>query len=329
MGAEGLKFYRASKDGASDGFTLQAVTVDTGSDASNIIDAAITDADGTWDDAHIRFDDATTTSALQGVIARVKSWTLSTNTLELQTALPATPVNTDTAVLWLGGNYRSATEIDGMQSTAPSNVTGVTIDAVADMNGTGNGTLTYTNATTVLQWTAPSGTIGAAVDVSIDGTYTLYDSDTNKWITVTVVAASLPGSDQSDSLTLSRTAEDVIYDIKGAESDAGATRYFPILAKNETGATLTDLRAYFTEDAESQLEIGKGTVTANQFENPADINTAPSAVTFSAAAIDYTNGIQFGNLAASSFVVLWVKEITSAGATAHQDVLDLITFNWE
>ena len=329
MAADDLKWYIPSKDGGADDFSLQAVSVDTGSDTLNIIDAAITDADAYWADAHIRFDDATTTAALRGVVARVKTWTNSTNTAKLQKPLPATPVNTDTAVLWLGGNYRSDTEMPGMQATDPSNVTGVVIDRVADKNGEGSGTLTYTNTGDYLQWTAPSGTIGAQVDASGDGTYTLYDTDTNKWIEVTVTAASLPGSDQSDALTLSRTAEEFIYDISGAESDAGATRYFAIVAKNESGSTMTDFRVFFTEDADSTLAIGKGSISSDQFEDPADINTAPSAVTFDDGATDYANGLDYGDVSNGDFIVVWVRETTSASATPVVGLLDIIEANWE
>lgn len=77
----------------------------------------------------------------------------------------------------------------------PTNVTGVTVHRTADSEG-GTKSLSYTNSGTTLAWGG-----GSAIDVSADGDYVLTATDGSR-IMVSVTAASLPGSDQSDNIQL-------------------------------------------------------------------------------------------------------------------------------
>ena len=77
----------------------------------------------------------------------------------------------------------------------PTNVTGVTVHRTANSEG-GTKSLSYTNTGTTLAWGG-----GSAIDVSADGDYILTATDGSR-IMVTVTAASLPGSDQSDNIQL-------------------------------------------------------------------------------------------------------------------------------
>ena len=77
----------------------------------------------------------------------------------------------------------------------PTNVTGVTVHRTANSEG-GTKSLSYTNSGTTLAWGG-----GSAVDVSADGDYILTATDGSR-IMVSVTAASLPGSDQSDNIQL-------------------------------------------------------------------------------------------------------------------------------
>jgi len=67
----------------------------------------------------------------------------------------------------------------------------------------GAGTLTYNSANNTLQWTSFGGSIGEAVTVTNDGKYQVFDADKNKWVRVIVETASLPGSNQTDTITVS------------------------------------------------------------------------------------------------------------------------------
>ncbi len=83
-----------------------------------------------------------------------------------------------------------------------SNITGLTVYHVSTANGIGSGTLTYDYAANAITWTAPGGTAGEAVKLSKDGKFQLFDIDKTKWVRVIVEAASLPVSNQSDTITM-------------------------------------------------------------------------------------------------------------------------------
>jgi hypothetical protein len=81
----------------------------------------------------------------------------------------------------------------------PTNITGVTVQYAASDCTTGNGTLTFLIAGTTLAWTAPSGTIGTAVNISAGGDFALQSGGGGKTLTVTVTAGSIPAGNQTDS----------------------------------------------------------------------------------------------------------------------------------
>lgn len=80
------------------------------------------------------------------------------------------------------------------------NIAGITAMYAETTCPTGNGSLAYVNAGTTLAWTANGDTAGSAVDVSAGGTFTLESGSVDQALVVVVDAASLPGSDQSDTV---------------------------------------------------------------------------------------------------------------------------------
>lgn len=89
--------------------------------------------------------------------------------------------------------------------TTASAVTGTTVYHVSTANGAGDGTLTCTvsGGVTTLSWEAPGGTAGDAVEMKKSGTHQLFDADKTSYCRVVVDVASLPGSTQSDTITIS------------------------------------------------------------------------------------------------------------------------------
>ncbi|GAG26905.1 unnamed protein product, partial [marine sediment metagenome] len=90
--------------------------------------------------------------------------------------------------------------------SALSNITGGTLYHVSKNNGLGDGTLTFTydaGGEHTLKWTAPGGTIGEAVSISKDGKYQVFDTDKTKYCRVVIDHSALPGSSQSDTVTIS------------------------------------------------------------------------------------------------------------------------------
>lgn len=90
----------------------------------------------------------------------------------------------------------------GRPVEAPTNVTGVSVVRASSATTPGDGTLSYTAVGTTLDWAAPGDTAGSGVDVSAGGSFTLTSNNGTDTLAVTVTAGSLPGGDQSDTLTV-------------------------------------------------------------------------------------------------------------------------------
>lgn len=169
------------------------------------------------------------------------------------------------------GNYRSSTEVVSLSATAPVNITGVTVDYVSGKNGEGSGTLTFTSSGQTLQWTPPGGSIGTAVSIGSDGSYLIEGaSDACKSLRVTVVAASLPGSNQTDSITLAREYNKQFDNVSSSEATAGDTEYRALMIRNVNAAAISDLAVYIydrgisdTATSDTYAASGAVTVTVN------------------------------------------------------------------
>lgn len=79
----------------------------------------------------------------------------------------------------------------------PRTVTGVEIIDMSDGTAAGSGTLAFTSAGSMLSWAG-----GAAVGVGAGGRFRLTSADDFSVLEVHIVAASLPGANQSDSITI-------------------------------------------------------------------------------------------------------------------------------
>ena len=83
-----------------------------------------------------------------------------------------------------------------------SNVTGVTIVFIENDTATGAGTLSFTAAGTTATWAENGDSAGAAVNIgAATGYYTLASNNGNE-IDIHSAVGSLPGTDQSDTLTV-------------------------------------------------------------------------------------------------------------------------------
>jgi len=86
--------------------------------------------------------------------------------------------------------------------TQPTNITGVVLGSTSDETLIGTGTLHFTVIDYKLYWAAPGDTEGSGVSISSSGVYILYSHDTTYHITATVTYASLPASDEYDSIDI-------------------------------------------------------------------------------------------------------------------------------
>lgn len=153
----------------------------------------------------------------------------------------------DMQVRYSGGtaNTSQSASLGGLMSTAGSskvlsqtatrsvsNIGGLTLDDAAG-NAIGNGTLTYTNTGQTLQWTPPGGSIGAAVAIGTNGTYCIIGGGTHgAYIIVTVVSASLPGSNQTDTVVIANRVNQTFSDLSKNDSYVGKTDYRCFYIKN-------------------------------------------------------------------------------------------------
>jgi hypothetical protein len=134
----------------------------------------------------------------------------------------------------LGGDA-SSERVLAQSATALSNITGVVIDYAAG-NVVGEGVLTFTAAGQTLKWHASGEADGAAVAVGANGRYVI-KSGTFGFLMVTVTAASLPGGNQTDNVTIANIANEVFDDVSRSESFAGDTEYRCLYAINNNDGT--------------------------------------------------------------------------------------------
>lgn len=272
-----LKWFYPLKINTADGQASQLLTAESGSDNKNLISSLLAQANDFWNGAIGRFESNTDTVALRGIYFHIKDFVASTDKLVLAQELPATPstgYNEDKFRLFFGGNCRTSHEIPGLDIDQPTNVTGVTLNRAGHENGAGSGTLAFSNAATTLTWQAPSDSNpGAAVDVSAGGTFILYSEDENKWIGVTVIPGSLPGADQTDTLTLAVPDGEVLPDMEGYETTmvGGKTRYHLVVVQNSDPSNIMyAMRAFVAPDTKgtatnttSTLGVVAGTLTVS------------------------------------------------------------------
>jgi len=227
-----LEIYISGKDLSSDGETPTTHEADSGT-VNTIVEADLTEGDDFWNGAILEW----LTGANSGLFSSVKDFDSASDTLTLDEDLPTTVSASDDFKLFLPfGGYRSDELIEFLEGTAPSNVTGVVIDRIAAFNDLGVGTLEFIfnggGGSEALRWTAPGDTAGSQVNTPSDATYTLTSGDISKALRVTVTFASLPGSDQSDSITLTQPRHRFQGPILGAENAAGVIRYPAFFVKN-------------------------------------------------------------------------------------------------
>ena len=219
----------------------------------------------------------------------------------------------------IGGAISSARALS-QSCTPPTTLTGVTIvDGLG--NAVGSGTLTYTAATQSLTWQPYLGSVGSAGVVSTNGTYFIQGGSNGGGLCVTVVAASLPSSNVSNTIAVTNLTEKFFLDQTKAESDAGVNKYHCFVIKNNHATLpMIDITLYIAENT-------PGSDTCSLYLDPivagaggtgptavADENTAPGSSTFVAPdSKDHADALDVGTLTAGQCRFFWIKQTTPAG----------------
>jgi len=111
----------------------------------------------------------------------------------------------------------------------------------------------------------------------------------------------------------------------GDESSAGSTKYRGFFVKNNHGTlTLTAPKIYISSNTPSTttaVTVALALETGSPMDTITNEDTAPSpAVTF-VTAVDFANGLSFGDLAPGAVKGIWVKWVIDAGTVATADTM--------
>ncbi len=216
-----------------------------------------------------------------------------------------------------------------MQLATGVTIGGVTVDDAAE-NTVGSGTLAYAVSGQTLTWTPPGGAAGAAVPVGTNGTYVIRGSGvTAGYLRVTVVAASLPAGNVSQTVTVANRDNGILDDVTKAEALAGDTNYRCVYL--HATDTATNVSVWISQDSlgadtisigADPAGVGDGTSTgvATTIVNEA---TAPAGVVFSQPLIEGA-AINLGDFPAGEGCALWIKRnvpVSTLVATADDTSL--------
>ena len=238
---------------------------------------------------------------------------------DLKFILSGGAANTDPAAALGGAISTDAAAVIKSQSITASTIGGVTYDDAAG-NALGNGTVNFTLSGTTLQWTAPGGSIGPAINVGTSGAYTIYSSDGLGHVKVTVVAASLPGGNASQNPAIANQVNKLFDDVSRPESVAGDIEYRCFYVKNAHGAdSMASCLLWINADTPGAdtIAIGLDPVGLNGTATTiADENTAPSGVTFSEPSSELT-ALSLGTIAAAGYYAVWMRRTVPVGTAVN------------
>lgn len=211
------------------------------------------------------------------------------------------------------GGAKGAVRVLSQSGTGITTITGVTINDAAG-NTVGDGTLYYYSATKSLAWAAPSGALGAQVDVSANGTYVIQSASNGGLLVATVVAANLPSSNVNNTITIANVANSLFDDWTADETYAGTTQYRCVYVCNISSTAIKALVLWIAQNTPGldNLAVGLDPAGAGGTAvTTANETTAPAGVTFSAVDTEAT-ALSLGNLAAGQDYPIWIRRIAPA-----------------
>ncbi len=234
--------------------------------------------------------------------------------------------------LSLGGAISSELILTQSNAFVGGGISGVTlVDAAGhDASNFGDGSLQFSLAGDLLLWTPFGGSLGAPIGVGVDGRYIIPAATTSKYLVVDVVAASLPGANTSDSVTIGALPNELFDDVSGEEAALGDTNYRCFYVTNVHATDdIFNIRMFIENQpvGADSLEVGLDPAGING--TPAVIaneSTAPGGVSFSTPT-DLGTALLVGNLTPTDFFPIWVKRIVPVSTiTGEPDDLSRIQF---
>lgn len=235
------------------------------------------------------------------------------------------------------GSYMSSTALRSKTGTISGtpNIGGLTLfDAPGSANGAG--TLTYTAATTSLQWTPNSGTIGSAINVGANGKYAIPGSAGYLFVEVTDYT-QLPNSGvTTDTVTVAQISNNLFDDVTKIESYSGDIEYRCVYALNTHPTDpFIGVKVYVSGQPEGadDVDIGIGSITGDGLTTGvaslvANENTAPSPVVTFSRPSSIGAALDLGILNAGNARAIWQKRTVPAQTYTSTPVdIATLTFN--
>ena len=222
----------------------------------------------------------------------------------------------------LGGIMSTAAGgiVDSQSATAPTTITGVVIDD-ANGNALGAGSLFFDFSAGTLRWTPPAGTAGAVVVVSVDGVYAIQGANDGGLLAVTVTAASLPGSDQTNTITITALTNNIFDDVTKAQSDLGRIEHRGLYFENAHASdSMVGALIWISANTPGQDVVNIGLDPAGLNGVAVVIATedlVPAGVTFSNPTTEAT-GLSMGTLAFGDNFPFWIRRTVPAGVSAAE-----------
>jgi len=214
------------------------------------------------------------------------------------------------------GGAKGSVRVLSQTATGITTITGVTINDAAG-NNVGSGTLYYVNAAKTLAWAPLGGSVGAAVNVSVNGTYALQGASNGGVLNVTVVSASLPGSDLSNTITIANIANEIFSDVSKSQSNTGVTRYRCVYFCNVSADAKIGAKIWINTNTPGldavaiALDANGSNATAVTTANE---TTAPAGATFTAPTTEGA-ALVIGDLAANTHYAFWIQDVVPANCT--------------
>jgi hypothetical protein len=222
--------------------------------------------------------------------------------------------------LSLGGVMTTEVVVGQSAVFAGGGITGVTpVRANGhDPANLGEGILQFAFAGTTLSWTPLTGSVGVAIDVSVDGRYVIAGSIASQYILVDVVSASLPGGDTSDNVIIASVSNALYDDVNSTESSGGHIDYRCFYVHNINTSDPINNVQVFIESQPTGLDsieigldpagIGDGVATGVAVIIGDEL-TAPAGVSFSSPP-DLLSALLIGNLPFGEGQAVWIKRTT-------------------
>lgn len=207
-----------------------------------------------------------------------------------------------------------------------SSISGVTLLEGLGHATEGLGTLAFVTSATTLAWDPPgTGVEGTPVDVSLDGTYIIAGSPDDEYIIVDVVAASLPGGDDSQAVDIANILNNLFDDVGALEAAIGDIEYRCFYVLNNAGSgDALNARVWITQQPGNtplMLDIGLDPAGVGDGSStgvaatPSDEEDPPAGVSFSAPVTEGT-GLMIGNLSPGDAQAVWVRRTVDPNTIA-------------